>query len=311
MKYKKIVVLFLTLLFLSLIAYQQFKTREKKFKPQRQQIPLFTNLDIGQTNKVEIITPNKRTVLERREGKWFVVTSGDYPADERLINILFRRIKSLSAGEVVTDNPQKHTTFKVDGTGIKIKLLDHGENLQAAFYIGKTDDDYVDTYLRKEGSERVLVIHDNIQQVFIPYEWRSHRIFHFSPENIREVIITYPEETVHLKQKEGGTWENISGKKGVMNQQKIKVFLDALSSLQAMDFVKDDIELTIPDNPKLKIQVILEDESIRTLIVGKAEHPVISHVWVLEEKPIFLVSRKWLDRLEEYARGLFQSSISE
>jgi hypothetical protein len=298
MKYKKIVALFLTLLFLSLIAYQQFKIREKKFKPKRQQIPLFTNLDIGQTNKVEIITPNKRTVLERREEKWFVVTSGNYPANERLINILFRRIKSLSAGEVVTDNPQKHTTFKVDGTGIKIKLLDHGENLQAAFYVGKTDDDYVDTYLRKEGSERVLVIHDNIQQIFIPYEWRSHRIFHF-------------QETVHLKQKEGGTWENISGKKGAMNQHNIKVFLDALSSLQAMDFVKDDIELTIPDKPKFKIQVMLEDESIRTLIVGKAEHPVIVHVWVLEEKPVFLVSRNWLDRLEEHARGIFQSSISE
>jgi hypothetical protein len=289
----------------------QFRTREKKFYPTKQEIPLFTNLDTDQTNRVEIVTPNKRTVLERREGKWFVVTSGNYPAEERLINTLFRRIKSLSAGEVVTDNPKKHTTFKVDGTGIKVKLLSNEASLQAAFYVGKTDDDYVDTYLRKEGSEKVLVIHDNIQQIFIPYEWRSHRLFHFQPEKIREVIITSTEKNAHLKQMENGSWENITGKKELINQQKIKIFLDALFSLQAMDFVKQEIDLTIPDKPKLKIQVILENESIRTLVVGKAEHPVILHMWVLEEKPIFVVSRKWLSRLEEYTRGIFQSSSSK
>lgn len=311
MKYKKIVVLFLILLFLSLIAHQQFRTREKKFHPKKQEIPLFTDLDTNQTYRVEIITPDKRTVLEKRERKWIVVTSGNYPAEERLINILFRRIKSLSASEVVTDNPQKHTMFKVDGTGIKVKLLDNGAHLQAAFYVGKTDDDYVDTYLRKEGSERVLVVHDNIQQIFIPYEWRSHRLFHFRPENIREVVITYPEEIVHLKRKENGSWENLSGKKGLVNQQKIKIFFNALSSLQAMDFVKQKINLTIPDKPRLKIQIILEDENIRTLVVGKSEHPVVLHIWVLEEKPIFLVSKKWLVRLEDFARRIFQPKSSK
>ncbi len=305
MKYRNTFKLFLLLRLLSLVAYFQFNTREKKFQSKTQETPLFPGLNTDQTVRVEIITPTKRTVLVRRGKKWLVATSGNYPADVRIVNIFFRRLKSLSVGEVVTDKPQKHSTFKVDGTGIKVKLFGDGENLQAAFYVGKTDDDYVDTYLRKEGEDKVLVIHDNIQQIFVPYEWRSHYLFHFQPGDIREVVITYPEKVIRIKQREDGTWEEISPRKFSLNGLRIKKFLKMLCSVRSLDFAKQEMNTKIPDNPEFKIQIQLKDESVWTLVVGEAANPVSLYVWVLEKTPVFLVSTRWLDRLQQVVRRIF------
>jgi hypothetical protein len=170
--------------------------------------------------------------------------------------------------------------------------------------VGKTDDDYVDTYLRKEKSDQVMVIHDNIQQIFIPYEWRNHKLFYFQPEDIREVIITYPEEVVHIKQKVDGIWENKSLKKDLLDEHRTMEFFHNLSSLRSVDFARQEIKKKIPDN--LKIQIILKDESVKTLVIGEAANPITLYVWILEETPIFLVLTKHLDRLEKYSRQIFR-----
>ncbi len=290
---------------LSLVAYFQFKTREKKFQSPRQETRLFPGLNTDRTSRVEIITPTKRTVLQRRGKKWLVATSGNYPADDRIVNIFFRRLKSLKVGEIVTDKPQKHSTFKVDGTGIKVKLFGDGENLQAAFYVGKTDDDYVDTYLRQEGSDKVLVIHDNIQQIFVPYEWRSHDLFHFQPGDIREVVITYPEKVIRIRQRENETWEEISPRKVSLDGKKTRNFLKMLCSVRSLDFAKQEMNANIPDNPELKIRILLKDETVWTLVIGEAANPVSLYVWILEGTPVFLVSTRWLDRLQAVARHIF------
>lgn len=297
--------MFLLLLLSGLVAYFQFKTREEKFQSSIQEAPLFPGLNTDQTSRVEIITPTKRTVLVRRGKKWLVATSGNYPADSRIVNILFRRLKSLNVGEIVTDKPQKHSTFKVDGTGIKVKLFGEGEKLQAAFYVGKTDDDYVDTYIRYEGSDRVLVIHDNIQQVFAPYEWRSHYLFHFQPGDIREVVITYPEKVIRIKQRENKTWEEISPKKTSLDGLRVKKFLEMLCSVRSLDFAKREMNTKAPDDPEFKIQITLEDETVWTLVIGENANPVSLYVWILEETPVFLLSTRWLDRFQEVVRLIF------
>lgn len=310
MKYKNTILLVLLLFILTLTAYFQFQTRQKRFQPLESEPLLFPNLNTDRTDRIEIITLTKRTVLEKQDNNWFVTTSANFPAEERLVHTFLRRMRTLTAGEVVSDKPEKHHIFKVDGTGTKVKLFQNRENLQVSFHVGKTDDDYVDTYLRKEESDRVLAVHDNIQQIFTPHEWRSHYLFRFKPEDVREVTFSSPQEGLHIKQRTDGSWEMKSPETAPLDERLTKKFLNNLCSLRSVDFAKRETGRELFEKPKFKIKILLKDKSVRTLVVGKEVNPITFYVRILEKTQIFLVPTRLLNQLQQYTHRIFQPGTS-
>ncbi|MEW6380514.1 MAG: DUF4340 domain-containing protein [bacterium] len=306
MKFKKTLVLFITLVFLVLLAY--LLERPKGTVQPSSLFPEFT-IDaaslIDVRNKDAAKDGKEEAVSLAKEGQEWKIAG--FPADEELVKKALESIAELKkAANVVSKNPENQKLYEVDpNKGIKVKISDGKKKVLADFFVGKTGPDFMSTYLRKADSNEVLLCEGyHLRSAFSRTlkNWYDLNVSKFTPEDISKIEIVEADRKISLK-KDKDKWQLTDP-----NQQQAQAkknladdMANTLSRLRAIDLLKAEPDKFAEYNltpPARQVSVFLADGTERKISIGKKNEQ--NQYYVKAEKDVvYLVAQYHIDKLSK------------
>jgi hypothetical protein len=191
-------------------------------------------IDSLSVDKIELKTPASSIVLRKNGVEWYLQEPISYRADQSTVAAFLHDSKSLEVKNVVSNKPEKHSVFQVDSTGIEVKMFERGME-KNAFVVGKPTSSYAEMYVRRSGSNDVLIVSGASAYVFSRpvKDWRDKTIFTTSRDNIKEVRYQYGDTTFVLAFKDSA-WT--IGKDSTQ-ETVVSNLISSISNVQADDFV--------------------------------------------------------------------------
>lgn len=234
---------------------------------------LFPGLKVDQVDRLEIDEEGgKQIVLEKKGEKWAVASENGFPAEPKLVQDILDRLPKFYADQVVSTNPQKQSLFHVDSSGVEVRVFQAGKKT-AEFIVGKPGPDFLSTYVRAAGSDRVIQVPEYLPSLFSGHTtWREKTLFSLKPEDMRSYSYASPSRgQLMMKRDEAGAWTMEQPQSGKIDDSRVGMIVGAFGRLKAADFA-DTMSAEgagiLPDTTW--IEVALADGSIHRLEIGAA-----------------------------------------
>ncbi|MDP8314444.1 MAG: DUF4340 domain-containing protein [Candidatus Celaenobacter antarcticus] len=159
----------------------------------------FAGFTADGVTKIEIVSPaGENDVTLERDDVWELSYPIEYTADDKAIERLFTSLTDIKFVTIVSENPQKQGIFEVtEETGRGIKVY-KGDKLVLHFFVGKTDQTKMNTYIREAGSDKVFAVQGNISYVFNRpiNQWRDKAIVSIPENDLQQLKVTWGDTTV-------------------------------------------------------------------------------------------------------------------
>jgi hypothetical protein len=276
--------------------------------------PLFPRFVPEAAARIELKGPEAEVILEKKAVEWQVASSANYPADAGSIENLLSKVKGLSVGSLVSKKPEKHPIFKVDESGLEVKVLTEDSTPTAQFFVGKTGPDRTSTYLRRGDSPEVYLVNERLESTFSRPEWRDLNIFRFNPNDVLELTLK-PEGKKEISLKRNiveGIWEIDKPFKSPANKEEVDSLLVTFSSLRAQEFAEEGaLKKSRLARPQATFTAVLVDGSKKMLLVGRDKDKSLTYVKKEGDDTIFLVSQYQLRKLSPKPDDLKQEAEDE
>jgi hypothetical protein len=209
--------------------------------------PVFEKLTSDDCYKIQIFKGDNMTssTLVKVNGAWSVNPERLYPASKTNTQRIFDSLKDIREGEVVSNNPENHIKFQVDEkTSTRVKFFGKNDDLLADVYVGKMGMNYMSpsTYVRKAGSEEVLVVDAYMMSLFPVGDdvWRERTIFSYNPEDITSFTIQEPGKSpIKLARMASEEWTCLDPEMFMIRKDVGKRMASSFARLQASSFVED------------------------------------------------------------------------
>lgn len=156
----------------------------------------YVDIDTAAVTKVSISKLGSQTVLSKVEGKWYLLGEESRRADPQAVATLLEALEGLTAGTVVSENPENQMKFQVDTlTGSTVRVFEEGE-LASAIVVGKISQDFRHTYVRKTGSDNVRLAEGMLTYLVGRQRdaWLDKTIFDIPSAAVESVKFTYRNE---------------------------------------------------------------------------------------------------------------------
>lgn len=232
---------------------------EKPFKPPAEvestpdslqsikRIPVFEKLSSDDCYKIRIFKGEDRTssTLVKVNDAWYVNPERLYPASKTNAQRIFDTLKDVKEGEVISNNPENHIKFQVDEkTSTRVKFFGKNDDLLSDVYVGKMGMNYMSpsTYLRKVGSDEVLIVDAYMMSVFSIGDeaWRERTIFSYSPEDIASFTIREPgKPPIKLARMASDEWTCLEPEMFMIRKDVGIRMASSFARLQASTFIDD------------------------------------------------------------------------
>jgi len=317
MKAKTTVILFGIFIILLVFVYLfEGPLSERERKKAKEVIDLFPDFEKERATKIEVKSSAQEVSLERKEEGWLISDTDGFIADPQLVDSVLDTMKNLTRENIASKNPEKQQLFEVTkGKGIEVKVSDAEQKILAHFYIGKTGPNFFSTYLRKEGSDEVLLTGGYTKSTFDKSikNWRDKTIFDFPPDTITQLSLKTSKEEVVLEKDEKGDWQITKPERVTTKKEEVVNIGTTLASLKAIDFAEDDnLKKYQLDKPQITITAILEDKVEKRLLIGK-KHEEKSQYYVKNQakKTIFLVGKYQIDKMNKSLEDLKEEEKKE
>ena len=211
---------------------------------------MLVDYDSTAVDKLELIAPSKKVVLEKQAGVWMITSPINYRADQTSVTSAVGKGRRIELKSLVSTNPENQKLFQVDSTGTLVNVYTNG-TLKAAFIVGKPSTSFTENYVRLSGSNNVELTNEVISSYFNkqPKDWRDKTVFKTEESTIKNVTFQYGDTTFSLTM-EDSLWR--VGRDSA-NQTAVKPLLNALASIQADDFI--DTAFIPPTKPEAIISV--------------------------------------------------------
>ncbi len=192
--------------------------------------------------------------LSKTDGSWMVVVDDDgrkVPADETLVTDALSAVAGVEIKDTVSTNPEKYGVYGVadDQAGAVVTIRKGSDDL-ARIIVGNVDRTGMNTYVRLDGEERVVVLPGRLRSRFArePVEWRLKNLVSLVPSAVRRVSVTYGDVSYVLARTDEPGWEirTKDGENGGENIEKIRpsapeAYLSALAGLRAGSFTAEPV----------------------------------------------------------------------
>jgi hypothetical protein len=183
--------------------------------------PLFPHFDPASVAGIHIKADGRTTVLQKSDGVFLVLSEDSLPADPAGVDAMLDEVTSFSKKDMVSSNPGNRSVYQVDSTGVRVGMVDTGGDTVAAFIVGKVGPDYQSSYVRRAGSDDVILAPGYLRSMFDRGErtWQDRLIFSLKPDDIAWVGVHRGDETYALSRGPSGEW-HISRPESTACQQK-------------------------------------------------------------------------------------------
>ncbi|ADE14322.1 conserved hypothetical protein [Nitrosococcus halophilus Nc 4] len=167
-------------------------------------------------------------VLKKRDGKWLLPDSGDFPADQEAVERLLDKLATLEKGWPVATTAGAAKRFKVDDEAFERRLaLLIKEETQAVLYVG-TSPGFRKVHVRPEGEDAVYAVAFNTWEANAKADdWIDKDILRLEGDQVTRVEM--PEFTL---QRNDEQWQLVSLKaQEETNGEEARALVDKLTGL--------------------------------------------------------------------------------
>ncbi|OGS18050.1 MAG: hypothetical protein A3J83_06815 [Elusimicrobia bacterium RIFOXYA2_FULL_40_6] len=193
--------------------------------------------------RVELIKQSAKYIFEGNDGKWEAVYPFNFPADQKLLNEFVDIVKKLEVGEVISIREDKQNEYQVSQNNKRLQVMVYeGTKKEPAisFFVGKESTDYKVSFFRYSNSKEIRTCKGLypivIDRIF--RDWLNRKIFTIKKEDVEQIKLIYPNETLLLK-KNGYKWNastplySITGDKS-----KLDAYIDTVVNFEFDDCVE-------------------------------------------------------------------------
>lgn len=263
MKFKpsKTIIVFALFLFLLAVYFFLKNSSTEKFSVKSRKA--FTDITSDKIEKVQIHYSDKDTILEKRDGKFLVVSKEDAPADNQSVTAILADLTNLEIGELISTNKDKWSLFEVDNQAVNVKFTAAGKDYE--IWIGKYGPDFQSNYLRVGKDPQTYLTGKNIRNDFTKSELRDLTIASINTLEIEGMELNYQDTSIKVK-KDGSGWKSDSKD---VDSEKVNSFLAKFSPLKAGNLLssKEAKEADFK-NPYLTVKLVSDNKQETEITFG-------------------------------------------
>ena len=259
----------------------------------------FAAFDAAGVSKIEIMHQDgENDVTFVMDDDWELSYPIQYAADEQAMQRLFRVLTDMKFETIVSENPEKQSIFEVNGeNGTNIKVYKN-DVMVLDFYVGKTDQSGMNTYIREEGSDKVYAVQGNLSYTLDrPLDqWRDKAIINIPQNDLQQVEVTWNDTTVVFTLIDS-LWSIVQGDDYMeVHQNDIGAITKAFSPLKAQQFQEEPVDVDWR-NPEVLVEVrTLTGPEYACRFIPKDENQYYVKQDAADQ--IFLISKYAVDRFK-------------
>jgi len=217
----------------------------KKWQEDKNKIHNFLEgIDLDQVNKIAINRRGKEVVLEKDGDKWKISGTKNFYAPDDVLSRAMEELKKAQKSEMklVSTNKDRKDEFKVDETGVNLKL-ENGDDILKEIIIGKMSSDFKNNYVAQVDDDKIYSLEAALDPVFNREDWYDKTIFKSDKEKISKIRFQYPRKEFSIEKKDE-KWSGVSPYKFKVSPEKIKDVLEIMSNLKAVKIPEQDFKNT-------------------------------------------------------------------
>jgi hypothetical protein len=277
MKFKNTLILFILLvvLIVAAVIIENPFSKKSEQKSEEEITALFPGFKIENASKIEIKQMGSESILEKKEGKWIVSSANNFPADSDAVQKLLENIRDFKTKEIVSKNTKKQNLFQVnDMMGIGVKVSDFKGNLLGHVYVGKNGPNFMTTYIRKEGSDNVILADGYLKTIFDKgrTSWKDMNIFKLDQNLIEYIRMESPTGKIVCEKDPKGIWMVKEPEVFEADKETVDKIAETLATLSTNDYPeKKELSAYGLDKPESNITFRTKDKKEFNLIVSKED----------------------------------------
>lgn len=195
-------------------------------------------VDTSNVEEVSIYNDGATITLARTNGAWKLTNPIEYPANGRFANMMLEKLADLRIESEIASSKDAWKSYEVDNDkAIRVTVKQNGQ--EATFYIGKTSENYRQSYARLEGKDATFLIKGTYATALKrnTENWRDKSIVTFKQQD----IVAYKTNDVTVEKKtDADGWNLISLGKDVSGDwHKCTQVAAAISRLQTSKFPEE------------------------------------------------------------------------
>jgi len=200
-------------------------------------------VDLEQIDKIVIKSKTQETILEKAEDKWKIGGTKDFYAPSDIMSNLMDSLKKAQEGEMklISTNKDKKSEFKIDDSGINLKLQ-RGNDVLKEVIVGGVASDFKNNYIAEKDNDKTYSV-PVVLNIFNRNDWYDKTIFKDAQEKINKIRFQYPNKEFVIEKKDG-QWSGISPYKFKVSEEKIQDILGIMSKLEAVKIPEQSFENT-------------------------------------------------------------------
>jgi hypothetical protein len=201
---------------------------------------LFPDVDQAEISALSLrISDTSEIRLERRDGRWRIVTPIDFAADTFAADGLASAITQLMSESAIED-PRPLDVYGLGAGGVEVRFA--VGDLEKALRIGSETPVGSNTYASVEGDDRVYAVATYQLSPFKKGldDLRDKRILDFDPAAVRRVAISWPGANLAVERSVEG-WQMVTPVQAPADADSVEGLLSSLSFLRASGFVDDPV----------------------------------------------------------------------
>jgi hypothetical protein len=246
---------------------------------------------------IEVHGGRKTVTLHRRGETWLVVNEGNQPADPKIPQQLLDGAGKLSTRTLISVSRETHPGFQVDSTGFTVRITQGAKSL-AEFVVGKPGPDYMSTYVRPTGGDKVYLIPAYLRSVVDRGDetWRNRIVLEVPQDKIVSYTTRNSRETVTVEKGKDGEWNITAPVPDKARPDIIEGVLRGLASIRAAGFADSTVTAATCgiDADTTAVVVKIDDGTSFTIRVGETNSARQSYTRKEGDPVIYLVPRgRW------------------
>jgi hypothetical protein len=272
-----------------------FETSKKKTRLSAGK-PVFSAFTVKGADAIEISGKGKPVQLRKRGDVWVVATEGWHEAEAKYPKELLEAVDKFSTTALISTAVDKHATFEVDSTGTVVRISG-GSKLLADFIVGKAGPDYMSTYVRPSGQNRVYLVPAYLPSMVNRADtWRKTTILDLDQASITGYTAKNSKETVTVEKGADGSWKITEPTQGTAKPDIVSMILRSLAQVRSTGFA--DTTMTADQTglaaDTASVTVRTTDGSSYTVIIGASNERNQSYTKLADNPTVYLVPRgRW------------------
>ncbi len=256
-------------------------------------VHFFTDVDAGQVVGLTIADKSQSVAMKKEGDIWRLSADPAYPADTKKVEMLVKKLLTLTSSRLVTRTISSHNRLQVAEDDFNRKLtltLKDGETRQ--LLLG-TSPNYKTTHVRAADDDNVYLVKDLAawEAAVTPDDWWDNNYLDVQPAELKKVILQNSHGRIELSRDRDNKWQAVgmvAGKE--LADEALNHFLDKACLVQLSSYLGRDLsdQKFGLDKPLADLEIVTAEGSIRLKVAAAGDDKKDEYVAKVSDSPFYV-----------------------